>query len=164
MSSAAKIAGTAASPTTRAEIAPIAYQNKAVVYDLLFRRAAETLFMIAADPKHLGAHRRPRRAPQLGLGRRDLPRRLALGALQARLSVTGAGAVRSVPAALPDCARRRPRRGAGWRSLARSPVSVVARPSPGISHPSGARTGSSTPSRPSPAPKRCWPFSPATPI
>ena len=34
---------------------PIAYQNKAVVYDLLFRAAAETLLTIAADPKHLGA-------------------------------------------------------------------------------------------------------------
>ena len=94
MSSAARIAATAASLTTRAataivqnvrarrrrdwlaareaellpvgyfhvvftlpaEIAPIAYQNnKAVVYDLLFRTAAETLLTIAADPKHLGA-------------------------------------------------------------------------------------------------------------
>src|SRR5678810_259923 len=33
----------------------LAYQNKAVVYDLLFRTAAETLLTIAADPKHLGA-------------------------------------------------------------------------------------------------------------
>jgi Putative transposase/Transposase zinc-binding domain len=41
--------------TLPAEIAPIAYQNKAVVYDLLFRTAAETLRTIAADPKHLGA-------------------------------------------------------------------------------------------------------------
>src|SRR6266446_6652967 len=100
MSSAAKIAATAASLTTRAaiaiaqsvracpregggrgggglargspsrftagrlfprglhaptEIAPIAYQNKAVIYDLLFRAAAETLLTIAADPRHLGA-------------------------------------------------------------------------------------------------------------
>jgi hypothetical protein len=38
-----------------AEIAAVAYQNKAVVYDLLFRKAAETLLTIAADPKHLGA-------------------------------------------------------------------------------------------------------------
>src|ERR1700730_13284933 len=37
------------------EIAPIAYQNKSVVYDLLFRTASETLLTIAADPKHLGA-------------------------------------------------------------------------------------------------------------
>jgi len=41
--------------TLPAEIAPIAYQNKAAVYDLLFRTAAETLITIAADPKHLGA-------------------------------------------------------------------------------------------------------------
>jgi hypothetical protein len=41
--------------TLPAEIAPIAYQNKMVVYDLLFRAAAETLLTIAADPKHLGA-------------------------------------------------------------------------------------------------------------
>jgi len=36
-------------------IADIAYQNKAVVYDLLLKTAAETLMTIAADPKHLGA-------------------------------------------------------------------------------------------------------------
>jgi len=41
--------------TLPAEIAPIAHQNKAVVYDLLFRAAAETLLTIAADPRHLGA-------------------------------------------------------------------------------------------------------------
>jgi hypothetical protein len=41
--------------TLPAEIAPIAYQNKAVVYALLFRAASETLLTIAADPKHLGA-------------------------------------------------------------------------------------------------------------
>ena len=41
--------------TLPAEIGTIAYQNKAVVYDLLFRAAAETLLTIAADPKHLGA-------------------------------------------------------------------------------------------------------------
>jgi hypothetical protein len=37
------------------EIAGIAYQNKAPVYGILFRAAAETLSTIAADPKHLGA-------------------------------------------------------------------------------------------------------------
>src|SRR6266446_6575713 len=41
--------------TLPAEIAPSAYQDKAVVYDLLFRTAAETLLTIAADPRHLGA-------------------------------------------------------------------------------------------------------------
>jgi hypothetical protein len=36
-------------------IADIAYQNKAVVYDLLFKVSAKTMLTIAADPKHLGA-------------------------------------------------------------------------------------------------------------
>jgi len=36
-------------------IADIAYHNKAVVYDLLLKTAAETLITIAADPQHLGA-------------------------------------------------------------------------------------------------------------
>jgi hypothetical protein len=38
-----------------AQIADIAYQNKAVIYDLLFRASSETVLTIAADPKHLGA-------------------------------------------------------------------------------------------------------------
>jgi hypothetical protein len=41
--------------TLPAEVADIAWQNKAVVYDLLFRAASETMMTIAADPKHLGA-------------------------------------------------------------------------------------------------------------
>ncbi len=41
--------------TLPAEVADIAWQNKAVVYDLLFRAASETMLTIAADPKHLGA-------------------------------------------------------------------------------------------------------------
>jgi predicted Zn-ribbon and HTH transcriptional regulator len=36
-------------------IAAIAYQNKEVVYDILFKSTAETLKTIAADPRHLGA-------------------------------------------------------------------------------------------------------------
>jgi Putative transposase/Transposase zinc-binding domain len=41
--------------TLPAPIANIAYQNKAVVYDLLFKVSADTMLTIAADPKHLGA-------------------------------------------------------------------------------------------------------------
>jgi Putative transposase/Transposase zinc-binding domain len=41
--------------TLPAAIADIAYQNKAVIYDLLFKASAETLITIAADPQHLGA-------------------------------------------------------------------------------------------------------------
>jgi len=41
--------------TLPARIADIAYQNKAAIYDLLFRASSETMLTIAADPKHLGA-------------------------------------------------------------------------------------------------------------
>jgi hypothetical protein len=41
--------------TVPATIANIAYQNKAVIYDILFTASAETMTTIAADPKHLGA-------------------------------------------------------------------------------------------------------------
>ncbi len=41
--------------TLPAEVADIAFQNKAMIYDLLFRAASETMLTIAADPKHLGA-------------------------------------------------------------------------------------------------------------
>jgi Putative transposase/Transposase zinc-binding domain len=41
--------------TLPAVLRPIAYQNKAKVYGLLFTAVAETLTTIAADPKHLGA-------------------------------------------------------------------------------------------------------------
>jgi len=37
------------------ELAPLALQNKKVIYDLLFRASAETLLEVARDPKHLGA-------------------------------------------------------------------------------------------------------------
>src|SRR6476646_12132877 len=65
MSRVARSARTARSRTTLAAthvvftlpapIGGIAYHNKAVVYDLLFKASAETLATIAADPKHLGA-------------------------------------------------------------------------------------------------------------
>jgi hypothetical protein len=41
--------------TVPAEIAVVAFHNKAVVYDILFKATNETLRTIAADPKHLGA-------------------------------------------------------------------------------------------------------------
>ncbi len=36
-------------------LAPLVFQNKKVLYDLLFRTSAETLLEVARDPKHLGA-------------------------------------------------------------------------------------------------------------
>jgi hypothetical protein len=41
--------------TLPAEVADVAFQNKATIYDLLFRAASETMLTIATDPKHLGA-------------------------------------------------------------------------------------------------------------
>jgi Putative transposase/Transposase zinc-binding domain len=41
--------------TLPARIADIAYQNKTVIYDLLFKASSETVLTIAADPKHMGA-------------------------------------------------------------------------------------------------------------
>jgi hypothetical protein len=42
--------------TLPAAIGDIAYQNKAVIYDVLFGASAETMLTIAADRKHLGAN------------------------------------------------------------------------------------------------------------
>ena len=116
----------------------IAYQNKAVVYDLLFRAAAETLLTIAADPKHLGARigvtavlhswgsamtHHPHVHMIVPGGGISLDGN-ALGALPARLLPAGAGALPPVPAALPGAARRRPRGGPAARSSASSPACV----------------------------------------
>jgi hypothetical protein len=37
------------------DLAPIGLQNPRVIYNLLFRAAAQTMLQLAADPKHLGA-------------------------------------------------------------------------------------------------------------
>jgi hypothetical protein len=117
--------------TLPAEIAPIAYQNKAVVYDLLFRTAAQTLLTIAADPKYLSARTGATAvlhtwgsSPHDRAGRRDIVRWHALGALPTLLPVTSAGAVPPVPASLPGWARRRPCSGpAGVLRRTRRPAS-----------------------------------------
>ena len=41
--------------TLPTRIADIAYQNKAMIYDLLFKASSEAVLTIAADPKHMGA-------------------------------------------------------------------------------------------------------------
>jgi hypothetical protein len=41
--------------TLPSALGDIAYQNKAAIYDLLFKASAETMLTIAADPKRLGA-------------------------------------------------------------------------------------------------------------
>lgn len=42
--------------TLPSPISDLAYQNKAILYHLLFKAAAQTLLTIGRDPKHLGAH------------------------------------------------------------------------------------------------------------
>ena len=56
--------------TLPAAVADIAYQNKAFIYDLLFKASAETPITIAADPRHLGA-RAGRRHLAVAIGRPD---------------------------------------------------------------------------------------------
>jgi hypothetical protein len=161
--------------TVPAEIADIAWQNKAVVYDLLFRAAADTMLTIAADPKHLGARigitavlhtwgsaltHHPHVhmiVPGGGIaldGTRWISSRPAfllpvrvLGALFRRLFLTRL-------LALFDAGKLAS--SAPWR------VWRHARPSCGICRRSGRSAGWSMPSRPLPGRRRCWPISRAT--
>ena len=98
-----------------APIAEIAFQNKAVVYDILFRTAAETLRTIAADPEASRRRDRlPRRAAHLGpepappsacplrrARRRSVARRQRVGRLPAGLLPAGARALAAVPPPVP---------------------------------------------------------------
>ena len=101
--------------TLPAPISDIAYQNKAVIYDLLFKASAEAL---THDRRRSKAPRRAcrhhLRAAHLGLGddasparahdragRRHLARRQALGVVPARLLPAGARALAPVPPAVP---------------------------------------------------------------
>ena len=163
--------------TLPAPIADIAYQNKAVIYDLLFKAAAETLLTIAADPKHLGARigitvvlhtwgsaltHHPHVhmiVPGGGIsldGERwivcrpgfFLPVRV-LSRLFRRLFLEKlARRARGRPPAVLRRSRRPRRRAERSRRIWRR----CARPS-----------GSSTPSARSPGPRRCWPICRATP-
>jgi hypothetical protein len=65
--------------TLPAPIADIAYHNKAVVYDLLLKVAAETLITIAADPKQSAPACGPAQAGHSPIGRMCL--RITHGAL-----------------------------------------------------------------------------------
>ena len=132
--SAAGAAISTSSSRCRPQIADIAYQNKAVVYDLLFRAAAETLLTIAADPRHLGARigvtavlhtwgsamtHHPHVHMIVPGGGISLGRH-ALDILPARLLSAGAGALAPVPAALPGPGSPTLTRQAGWRFFGES--------------------------------------------
>jgi hypothetical protein len=106
--------------TLPAAIGDIANQNKAVVYGILFKAAAETLITIAADPKHLGArigltavlhtwgsaltHHPPPTCPHHRTRRRHLPGRRALDRVPARILPSGQGALPAVPPTVPGAA------------------------------------------------------------
>ena len=106
--------------TLPAAIADIAYQNKAVIYDALFKASSETLLTIAADPKHLGARigitavlhtlglgHDPSSAPAHDRARRrDLARRIEVGRVQAGLLPAGARALEALSQADAGEARR----------------------------------------------------------
>ncbi len=164
--------------TLPAEIAPIAYQNKAVVYDLLFRTAAETLLTIAADPKHLGARIGATAVLHSWGSAMTHHPHVHMIVPGGGISLDGMRWVRCRPGfLLPVRVLSRLFRRLFLTALAdaqaagrlrvlrrdRGPA-VVTRPSPRISRRCGERTGSSTPSRPSPGRKRCSPISPTTPI
>jgi hypothetical protein len=60
--------------TLPAEIGDIAYQNKAVIYDLLFKASAETTLTIAADQASRRSHRLHIGAAHMGFGAACRPR------------------------------------------------------------------------------------------
>ena len=148
--------------TLPAPAAEIAFQNKAAVYAILFKAAAETLSTIAADPRHLGAEigfvavlhtwgqnlqHHPHvhcLVPGGGLS----SGRHALGFLPARLLPAGARALAPVPPAVPGKPAGRVRgRQAGVLRRAR-PACRRTRSSPAASPNCGASSGSSMPSGP----------------
>ena len=163
--------------TLPAPLGEIAFQNKAVVYAILFRAAAETLATIAADPRHLGA--------QLGMTMvlhtwgQTLQHHPHVHCVVpgGGLSLDGTRWVACRPGFfLPVRVLSRLFRrlflqeledAFGPASCSSSPISPILpnrRPSHVACANSGASTGWSTPSHRSAAPSRCWPISPATPI
>jgi hypothetical protein len=134
--------------TLPASVAEIAFQNKATVYAILFRTAAETLRRIAADPRHLGA--------EVGV--------VAVLHTWGQTLQHHPHVHCVVPGGGPslDGTRWIACRPASWASSARSPASRSPLPSSVGSASCGTSNGWSTPSRPSAVPLRSWPISAAT--
>ncbi len=163
--------------TLPAEIGAIAYQNKAVVYDLLFRTAAETLLTIAADPKHLGARIGATAVLHSWGSAMTHHPHVHMIVPGGGISLDGTHWVRCRPGfLLPVRVLSRLFRRLFLAGLADAHAAGRLaffgeldglREPDGLRRPSRAaaegRTGSSTPSRPSPGPRRCSPISPATP-
>jgi Putative transposase/Transposase zinc-binding domain len=162
--------------TVPTEIAPIAYQNKAVVYDLLFRTAAETLLKIAADPKHLGARIGATAVLHSWGSAMTYHPHVHMIVPGGGISLDGTRWVSCRPGfllpvrVLSRLFRRLFLAGiaethAAGRLAFLGEIEDLRRREAFAAYlaPSAERTGSSTSSRPSPDPKRCLPISPATP-
>ena len=103
----------------RHRIADIAYQNKRVIYGLLFKATAETMLTIAGDPKHLGAKigvtsvlhtwgsamtHHPQ-CPHDCAGRWTIAGWLKVDSMPAQVLSAGAGAIAPIPAIISPDAR-----------------------------------------------------------
>ena len=162
--------------TLPAQIAPIAFQNKAVVYDLLFRAAAETLLTIAADPRHLGARIGGTAVLHTWGSAMTHHPHVHMIVPGGGISLDGTRWISCRPGfLLPVRVLSRLFRRLFLAGIADAHAAGRLAffgdldglrdggPLPPNSRRCGGRTGSSTPSRPSPGLRRCSPISPATP-
>jgi hypothetical protein len=162
--------------TLPAEIADVAFQNKAAGYDLLFQAASETMLRIAADPKHLGARIGITAVLHTWGSALTHHPHVHMVVPGGGIALDGQRWVASRPAfLLPVRVLGKLFRGVFLGRLlalydaGRLAFSAASRPSPSggpsfaISRRSARSAGPSTPSRPSPAPRRCSPISRATP-
>jgi hypothetical protein len=150
--------------TVPAEVADIAFHNKAVVYDLLFRAASQTMVTIAADPRHLGARIGITAVLHTWGSAMTHHPHIHMIVPGGGISLDGENWVSSRPAFLlpapgfSDCMRP-----VGLPSSAIMPAGVTSAPFFATWRRSEARGGWSMPSRPSLVPKPCSPTCPATP-
>jgi hypothetical protein len=149
--------------TVPAPIAAIALQNKAVVYDILLKAAAETIRLITADPKHLG-------------GATGLIAILHVSCQAAASLPTDDGSAASRASSSPsgfcrdciggcswnDCRPLLTKR--SWHSSAISPISRTQRSSPNISARCATSNGTSMRSGPLAGRSRSWNIWAVTPI
>jgi hypothetical protein len=156
--------------TVPAAVAEIAFDNKAAVYDLLFRAASETMLTIAADPKHLGARIGITAVLHTwGSALTHHPHVHMIVPGGASRPTGSAGYRRGRPscclcACSPGCSAACSSTGsspstprAGSASSATGPGWATDRRSAASSRPPASWTGWCTPSRPLADPKRCWP-------
>jgi len=161
--------------TLPARIAAIAYQNKAVVYDLLFKASSQTMRTIAADPKRLGVKigftsvlhtwgsamtHHPHVHMIVPGGGISLDGKRWISC-RSKLPLAGEGAVAAVPPPDAGDAARRTRRRPPASSSATTPTSPVRPRSRPISRRCIGPSGSSIASGRSPGRSRCWPICPA---